>query len=121
MGDLNYRLDLPDGEVRHHIGRMEWEALLTADQVGGVGGWGGDWVFRGLGFRIVLNSKIEPQDPKQTESDSCDCSEFVGFFFPLLFFFMLLLLPPLCLLLFLFHLFFPLFFLLLFFSFSSSS
>lgn len=33
FGDLNYRIDLPDAEVRQKIVEQDWPHLLTGDQV----------------------------------------------------------------------------------------
>ena len=33
LGDLNYRLDAPDAEVRRHVAAGRWERLLEADQL----------------------------------------------------------------------------------------
>ncbi len=33
FGDLNYRIDLPDAEVRQKIAEQDWGYLLAADQV----------------------------------------------------------------------------------------
>ena len=33
MGDLNYRIDLPNNVIRDHIDRGEWESLLAHDQL----------------------------------------------------------------------------------------
>lgn len=34
FGDLNYRLNLPDAEVREMVARKQWDELINSDQVG---------------------------------------------------------------------------------------
>lgn len=33
MGDLNFRVDLPDGEVRKLVENKDWAGMLVRDQV----------------------------------------------------------------------------------------
>ena len=33
MGDLNFRVDLPDGEVRKLVENKDWPGMLVRDQV----------------------------------------------------------------------------------------
>jgi hypothetical protein len=33
FGDLNYRIDLPDSEVRYLVAMKKWDDLLKSDQV----------------------------------------------------------------------------------------